>query len=57
MIPFFHDASILVSEGIFLPHQFETAEVFTHFLYVKKSKMPSIWSSGKLSPVTFDLEL
>ena len=44
--PFFHDASILVSVRVFLTHQFQTADVFAHFLCVKNAKTPSIWSSG-----------
>ena len=44
--PFFHKASILVSVGVFLTHRFETAGVFAHFLCVKNTKTPSIWSSG-----------
>ena len=44
--PFFHDALILVSVGIFLTHRFETVGVFAHFLCVKNAKTPSIWSSG-----------
>ena len=43
--PFFHDASILVSVGVFLTHRFETVGVFAHFLCVKNAKTPSIWSS------------
>ena len=43
--PFFHDASILVSVGVFLTHRFETVGVFDHFLCVKNAKTPSIWSS------------
>ena len=43
--PFFHDASILVSVGIFLTHRFETGGVFAHFLCVKNAKRFSIWSS------------
>ena len=42
---FFHDASILVSVGVFLTHRFETVGVFAHFLCVKNAKTPSIWSS------------
>ena len=45
--PFFHDASILVSVGVFLTHRFETLRVFAHFLCVKNAKTPSIWSSGE----------
>ena len=45
MHPFFHDASILVSVGVFLTHRFETVGVFAHFLCVKNAKTPSIWSS------------
>ena len=44
--PFFQDASILVSVGVFLTHPFETAGVFAHFLCVKYAKTPSIWSSA-----------
>ena len=44
--PFFHDASILVSVGVFLTHRFETVGVFAHFLCVKNAKTPSIWSSA-----------
>ena len=44
--PFFHDASILVSVGVFLTHRFETVGVFVHFLCVKNAKTPSIWSSA-----------
>ena len=44
--PFLHDASILVSVGVFLMHRFETVGVFAHFLCVKNAKTPSIWSSG-----------
>ena len=51
--PFFHDASILVSVGVFLTHRFETVGVFAHFLCVKNAKTPSIWSSG--SNNSFDL--
>ena len=47
--PFFHDASILVSVGLFLTHRFETVGVFAHFLCVKNAKTPSIWSSGQSS--------
>ena len=36
-LPFFHDASVLVSAGIFLAHQFGTAGVFIHFLSVKNT--------------------
>ena len=43
--PFFHDASILVSVGVFLTHRYETVGVFAHFLCVKNAKTPSIWSS------------
>ena len=43
--PFFHDASILVSVGVFLTHRFETVGVFAPFLCVKNAKTPSIWSS------------
>ena len=35
--PFFHDASILVSVGVFLTHRFETVGVFAHFLCVKNA--------------------
>ena len=42
---FFHDASILVSVGVFMTHRFETGGVFAHFLCVKNAKTPSIWSS------------
>ena len=45
--PFFHDASILASVGVFLTHLFETVGIFAHFLCVKNAKTPSIWSSGK----------
>ena len=38
--PFFHDASILVSVGVFLTHRFETVGVFAHFLCVKTQKRP-----------------
>ena len=34
---FFHDASFLVSVGVFLMHRFETVGVFTHFLCVKNA--------------------
>ena len=34
---FFHDASILVSVGVFLTHRFETVRVFAHFLCVKNA--------------------
>ena len=44
--PFFHDASILVSVGVFLTHRFETLGVFAHFLCIKNAKTPSIWSSA-----------
>ena len=37
MNPFFHDASILVSVGVFLTHRFETVGVFAHFLWVKNA--------------------
>ena len=47
--PFFHDASILVSVGVFLTHRFETVGVFAHFLCVKNAKTPSIWSSALAS--------
>ena len=40
MHPFFHDASILVSVGVFLTHWFETVGVFAHFLCVKTQKRP-----------------
>ena len=43
--PFFHDASILVSVGVFLTHRFETVGVFAHFLCVQNAKTPSIMSS------------
>ena len=43
--PFFHDASILVSVGVFLTHQFETEGIFAHFLCVKNTKTSSILSS------------
>ena len=49
--PFFHDASILVSVGVFLTHRFETVGVFAHFLCVKNAKTPSIWSSGSTSEI------
>ena len=51
--PFFHDASILVSVGVFLTHRFETVGVFAHFLCVKNAKTPSIWSSGYNLPRIF----
>ena len=35
--PFFHDASIQVSVGVFLTHRFETVGVFAHFLCVKNA--------------------
>ena len=41
----FHDASILVSVGVFLTHPFETAGIFAHFLCVKYAKTPSFRSS------------
>ena len=44
----FHDASILVSVGVFLTHRFETVGVFAHFLCVKNAKTPSIWSSDEM---------
>ena len=44
--PYLHDASILVSVGVFLTHRFETVGVFAHFLCVKNAKTPSIWSSA-----------
>ena len=50
--PFFHDASILVSVGVFLTHRFETVGVFVHFLCVKNAKTPSIWSSEFFVPST-----
>ena len=34
---FFHDASILVSVGVFLKHQFGTAGAFIHFHSVKSA--------------------
>ena len=37
---FFHDASILLSVGVFLTHRFETVGVFAHFLCVKNAKRP-----------------
>ena len=37
-LAFLHDASILVSVGSFLMHQFETAGIFTHFLCIKNAK-------------------
>ena len=51
--PFFHDASILVSVGVFLTHQFETVGVFAHFLCVKNAKTPSIWSSVDFNKLYF----
>ena len=36
----FHDASSLVSVGVFLMHRFETVGVFAHFLCVKNAKLP-----------------
>ena len=38
--PLFHDASILVSVGVFLTHQIETVGVFAYFLCVKTQKRP-----------------
>ena len=38
--PFFHDASILVSVGVFLTHRFEAVGVFAPFLRVKNTKTP-----------------
>ena len=49
--PFFHDAPILVSVGVFLTHRFETVGVFAHFLCVKNTKTPSIWSSKQLTSI------
>ena len=46
---FFHDASILVTMGVFLTHRYETVGVFAHFLCVKNAKTPSIWSSDYVS--------
>ena len=43
--PFFHDASILVSVGVFLTHRFETVGVFAHFLCVKNAPYLELWIS------------
>ena len=49
--PFFHDASILVSVGIFLTHRFEIVGVFAH---IYASETPSIWSSAVLLEIALD---
>ena len=49
---FFQDASILVSVGVFLTHQFETVGVFAHFLSVIMQKCPL---SGALNLTEFSL--
>ena len=47
-LPIFDDASILVSVGVFLTHQFETAGVFTHLF---ASEMQRRRLSGALSNI------
>ena len=40
---FFHDASILVSVGVFLMHRYATVGIFAHFLYVKNALYLELW--------------
>ena len=51
--PFFHDASIPVSVGVFLTHRFEIVGVSAQFLCVKNAKTPSIWSSDSVNSRLF----